>query len=50
MTKITETLRITPAIAARMERRLRNAESDEQIQRVIKDAAKYGVDWSQYGA
>ena len=41
-------LPITPAIAARMLRRLENAESDEQLQRVVKDAAKYGVDWSQY--
>jgi len=45
---MTKTLQITPAIAARMQRRLENAESDEQLQRVIKDAAKYGVDWSRY--
>jgi hypothetical protein len=45
---MTKTLQITPAIAARMQRRLENAESDEQLQRVVKDAAKYGVDWTQY--
>lgn len=43
-------LQITPAIAARMQRRLQNAQSDEETQRVIKDAAKYGVDWSHYGS
>lgn len=46
MTEAAKNLLITPAIAARMQRRLENAESDEQLQRVIKDAAKYGVDWS----
>jgi hypothetical protein len=42
-------LQITPQIRARMERRLQNAEGDEEVQRVIKDAARYGVDWSNYG-
>lgn len=40
---------ITPQIRTRMERRLQNAEGDDQLQRVIKDAARYGVDWSEHG-
>jgi hypothetical protein len=42
-------VQITPQIRARMERRLQDAEGDEEVQRVIKDAARYGVDWSEHG-
>jgi len=44
MTKTFKSPRYSSPHAAPLE----NAESDEQLQRVIKDAAKYGVDWSRY--
>lgn len=30
----------------RMEKRLANADTDEELGRVVKQAAKHGVDWS----
>jgi hypothetical protein len=42
-------LPITPEISRRMKKRLENAGDDEAAKRVIRDAAKYGVDWSQHG-
>jgi hypothetical protein len=43
-------LPITPEVSRRMKKRLENAGDDEAVKRVIRDAAKYGVDWSQHGA
>ena len=40
---------ITPQIARRFQKRLENAGSDDELARVIRDAAKYGVDWSMHG-
>jgi hypothetical protein len=37
------TKEITPQVQARFQRRLENTENIEQV---VKDAAKYGVDWS----
>lgn len=39
-------LPITPEIRARFERRLKKADSDKELKKVIQDAARYGVDWS----
>jgi hypothetical protein len=39
-------LPITPDIAARFQRRLQSADDDEALARVVRDAARYGVDWS----
>jgi hypothetical protein len=39
-------LQITPEISKRLERRVQNAGDDEELSRVVRDAAKYGVDWS----
>lgn len=40
------TLPITPEIAARFRKRLIDADNDEALKKVVRDAAKYGVDWS----
>ena len=37
---------ITPEIKTRLERRLKNADDDGELAKVVRDAAKYGVDWS----
>lgn len=37
---------MTPDVASRMQRRLQNAGGDDDVRRVVNDAAKYGVDWS----
>jgi hypothetical protein len=39
-------LQITPQIANRFQRRLQNANSDDELTSIVNDAAKYGVDWS----
>jgi hypothetical protein len=39
-------LQITPQVTQRFQRRLQNAGSDEELERIVGDAAKYGVDWS----
>jgi hypothetical protein len=39
-------LPITPQIKARMEKRVGNAQDDVELERVVRDAAKYGVDWT----
>jgi hypothetical protein len=41
---------ITPEIKRRMEKRLENAQDDVAVERVIRDAAQYGVDWTMYGS
>jgi hypothetical protein len=41
-------LPINPSIAKRFQRRLENATDDAALARVVRDAAKYGVDWSHY--
>ena len=37
---------ITPDIADEFHRRLREADSDDELHGVVKDAARYGVNWS----
>jgi hypothetical protein len=39
-------LPITPQIRARMEKRVGMADDDVELERVVRDAAKYGVDWT----
>jgi hypothetical protein len=39
-------LQITPQIAARFQRRVQNADTDDALKSVVNDASKYGVDWS----
>jgi len=39
-------LEITPAIRARMQARAANAVDDNALRSVVRDAARYGVDWS----
>ena len=41
-------LPITPEIRRRFQKRLENAESDDHVRRVVRDAARYGVDWSHH--
>ena len=37
---------ITPQIASNFQRRLSNADNDDDLTKIVRDAAKYGVDWS----
>jgi hypothetical protein len=37
---------ITPRIQQSFQKRLRNAGDDEELARIVRDAARYGVDWS----
>lgn len=41
-----DTVPLTPDIRKRLERRAKRVDNDEDIRRVVKDAAKHGVDWS----
>lgn len=37
---------ILPGTAKRFQRRLDNSGSDEELTRIVRDAAKYGIDWT----
>ena len=41
-------LPITPQTQQRLQRRWQNADSDDELRRVIKDAARYGIDLGPY--